>query len=118
MTKIKVAHSYKTYEPVSMIPARGWCMVYACDDKRRYALVKELVAFVITKICRTDVYENGVEATNERVRIVGYVAGGVGIYPAEGADDFIGYLSPGARIPDHMEQRAKEYVLANEITKE
>jgi len=126
MTEIKVAHSYKIYEPVSMIPARGWCAMYACEHARdnkndsrrvRYTYIETLVAFVLTRIHRVDVYENGAEttATAEEARIMGYAADDIGgICPAEEADNFIGYLAPGARIPDHAEWRAKEYVLSHE----
>jgi len=111
MTTITISRSYKTYEPVSMIPARGWCMVYACDDKRRYALAKELVAFVLTKKYHVDIYDNGTRIVHdEETCIVGYAASDIGTHPAEEADNFIGYLAPGAKIPDHMEQRAREYV--------
>lgn len=119
MTKIKVAHSYKTYEPVSMIPISGWRAVYAYQDEGRYAHSELLIALVLTRICQILVYENGKEVTSEStITIVGYVAGELSILPAEEAHNFMGYLAPGARISDHVKQRAREYILANEITKE
>ena len=126
MSVVKVAHSYKIYEPVSIIPARGWGAMYACEhahddgynsERIRYTYIETLVAFAITKIHYVDVYENGTEAitTAEEIRIVGYAAGDTfDICPAEEADNFIGYLTPGARIPDYAEQRAKEYMLSHE----
>ena len=119
MTKVKIARSYETYEPTSMLPADGWKAVFAYyDDEEGYAHTSPLVAFALTKICHVDIYENGHETTDEEICIVGYTASDIGIHPAEEAHNFMGYLAPGMRILDHMEQRAKKYVLASKTAKE
>lgn len=113
MTELKITRSYKTYEPISLLPADGWRAVYACENGHRYIHIKPLVAFALTKICYTNIYENGTGTTDEESHIVGYVAGEITIYPAEKTDDFMGYLAPDTTISNRMEQWAKEYVLAN-----
>jgi len=111
MTAIVISRSYKTYEPVSMIPANCWHAVYAYLNDGKYAHAEVLVAFVLTKKYHVDIYDNGTRIVHdEETCIVGYAASDISTHPAEEADNFMGYLAPGAKIPDHMEQRAREYV--------
>ena len=111
--KPRVSRFYRTYKPLSVIPASGWQSVYAeyHEDDRRYARIEPLVAFALTETCLMCVYENGdEEATVRNVSILGYVAGPVNIYPAREATNFIGYISSGAKIPNHMREEARKYV--------
>lgn len=117
MTELKITRSYKTYEPISLLPADDWRAVFAYDNEGRYAHATTMIAFALTKVCYIDVYENGYEATSEEVQIMGYTASDIGIHPAKGSHNFTGYLAPSKGIPDHMEQQAKEYVLANSTGK-
>ena len=118
----KVRHSYTKYDSISMIPAAGWQAVYAYWDKNdeKYAHAKPLMALVLAEEQWIEIYEGGrQEIAWEGKRITGYDPDEAGVIsPAHKAINFIAYLSPGAPIPDSMEQEAKEYVLAHETTKE
>ena len=102
------------YEPLSMIPANGWQAVYATrsdSDAEKGAVFAHaipLVAFVLTRVTETRVYEDGTEeVTGDFRAIVGYDAHDGSIDPVEKTSNLISYLPPGRPIPDWMEQQAR-----------
>ena len=120
---MEVISSHETYEPMGgLLPAHGWRAVFAYDDGsderdgKRFAHAEPMVAFALTRTCEVCRYENGIQTNGpEEIHIVGYTASDIGIHPAEESDNFMGYLAPGTVISNHVEQRAKKYVLAHEI---
>lgn len=113
----KVRDTYNDYEPLSLIPANGWQAVYAIRDESDgekgaiFAHASPLMAFALSRVTRTWVYENGrTREEHEGNSVVGLDAADAVIAPVEEAANFVGYLAPGEPIPAWMEQDAREHV--------
>ena len=76
---------------------------------RAFCLRVLLVAFAVTRVVETLVYDEGLEKVDETMTIMGYDAGDGSISPVEESINFIGYLAPGESIPEWMKQKVSEY---------
>jgi len=113
----KVKHSYTTYEPLSLIPATGWQVVYASrdeSDKEKgvvFAHASPLVAFALSRATIKSVYHDGTtRAEDDGNYVVGYDAADTTIELVAEIANSIGYLAPGESIPEWLEQQAREHV--------